>query len=214
MSEAAPPLIERSALPPRVTDALLDDETVFYAETPIRRAGGIGVWLIMGLGVAFVPASVGALREIALRLDTLPSLLSRVVAIALAGGLGLVFLVFSLAMLVWPLLSEWSRRRTIVVVTDGRVLKLTGHARGARPLKVRAWDVSACEHASVARRRGASATLVLKERVRVRKTDGQPVYEWDALHGLPDADRALAALLHARARKLGEVQAAVVDARG
>jgi hypothetical protein len=201
MVDDEPHALDRRSLPSRVSFVLRDDEAVFYAEVPIRRAGGLGVWLIFALGIAFVPASTAALVEIAERTRALSSSAQQVLAVLLAGGLGLVFFVFSLMMLLWPLLSEWSRRRTLVVVTDERVLKLTGDVNGGRALRVKAWDIAHCEHASVARRRGASATLVLKERIRVRKSDGQPVYEWDALHGLPDAERALQALLWVRARR-------------
>jgi len=38
------------------------------------------------------------------------------------------------------------------------------------------------------------ASLVLRERVRTRGTDGQNVYEWEALHGLPRVDEAVAIL--------------------
>jgi hypothetical protein len=201
MVDDEPRPIARAALPARVVELLRDDEVVLYAETPIRRAGGLGVWLILGLGIAFVPASTAALIEIAERTNALPSSMKKVAALVLAGGLGLVFFAFSLMLLCWPFLAEWSRRRTLVVVTDARVLRFTGNRVGAKPLRVKDWDIAHCEHASVARRRGASATLVLKERIRTRQSDGQPVYEWDALHGLPDADAALSALLWARARR-------------
>lgn len=194
---APPSLIERAALPSLLVELLHDDETALYYAQPIRRAGGIGVWMILALGVAFTPAAVGALREVAARSAAAELTLPQVLFVLVLASGALVFLAFSLMMLVWPWLSERDRRRTHVVVTDQRVVRLK--ARRNKAPRVKEWPVAACDAASVARRRGASATLVLREKIRIRLTDDRPVYEWDAVHGLPRADDALAALEWARA---------------
>lgn len=193
----SPAALDPAALPASVAALLHDDERPLYYAQPIRRAGGIGVWLIMGLGFLFVPASVGAIEETLRRAAVLELGFLRGAALAFVLCLEALFLGFSLMLLVWPWLSDKSRRATHVLVTDARVIELK--SRRGQP-RVRQWPVHVCEHAAVARRRGASATLVLKERIRTRKTDGKPVYEWDALHGLPRADEALAALCWARAK--------------
>lgn len=205
-----PQPLDRDQLPAVIRDLLDDDEIVLYWAQPIRRAGGIGVWMIMGLGVAFTVASAGAVEEIVrrgleLEVDVARGALLVVVAVG-----ALLFLGFSVMMLFWPWLSDQARRSTHAVVTDRRVLEVrerTG-ARARRGPRVKEWPVTSCEAASVARRRGESATLVLREQVRERRTDGKTIYEWDALHGLPRADEALAALVWARAEALRAVHEA------
>jgi len=84
-----------------------------------------------------------------------------------------------------------------VVITDSRVIAARFH-RGAP--RLRTFAVLACDQAAVVRRRGESATLVLRERLKRRPFDGRIVYEWEALHGLPRADDALLRLQAARSR--------------
>lgn len=199
--------VPRTELPLQVAALLEHDEPVLYYGQPIRRAGGIGVWMILALGVVFTPAALGALAEIRTKVADKP--LSEVAWAAPVFLGALLFLVFSLMLLAWPWLSDRDRRRTHVVVTGHRVLRVK--LRGEKPPRTRAWRVEDCDAASVARRRGASATLVLKERVRIRRTDDRPVYEWDALHGLPRADDALAALLFARDEKRRQLESALRD---
>lgn len=184
----------RAELPSLAAGALHDDEQVYWHAQPVRHASGIGVWLIMGLGVLFGAASLGALDEvIGSWLET--GALAGVVPAALV----LLFLAFSLVLLCWPLLSRRKMRRTHVLVTDRRVLEVVAPLRAGRPPRVRAWPLAECTDLAVVRRRGGSATLVLRERLRDRKTDGQTVYEWEALHGLPRADEALSCLERLRA---------------
>lgn len=177
-------------LPPAVTAVLDDGERPHWHAQPIRHANGRGVWLIMALGVVFTGASAAALVDVTTR--GLEAGLGLGVLLALA--LALLFLAFSLVLLAWPLLSYARMKRTHVVVTDRRVLAIVLPRSVAKPPRVRAWAHADCTDLSVTRRRGASATLVLRESVRERATDGQTVYQWDALHGLPDADGALSVL--------------------
>ncbi len=176
-------------LPPAVASVLARGEVTHWHAQPIRHANGRGVWLIMAGGVVFTGASVAALVDVAARL---------VGGVSVGGlaslGLALFFVVFSLMLLVWPLLSYSSMRRTHIVITDRRVLSVLLPRGAGKAARVRSFSHAECTDAALARRRGASATLVLRERVRERASDGQTVYEWDALHGLPDAERALAIL--------------------
>jgi uncharacterized membrane protein len=195
-----PSPVDREALPETVRALLHDDEAVLFYAQPIRRAGGIGVWMILGVGIFYLPAGIGALNEIADKASR-GALGVGAIAVALFVGAGaLLLLALSVLWIFWPLLSDQDRRRTHVVVTDERVLQVK--LRSNKPPRVKDWSVAVCDAASVARRRGESATLVLKERVRERKSDGQSVYEWDAVHGLPRADEALTALLWARQQRL------------
>lgn len=181
-------------LPEEVRRALAPGEIAYFHAQPIRHANGIGVWMIMGLGGIFLFASVGGLVETLEKLQEAGARVLGVGALLLAIG----FVAFSLLLLAWPLLSFRRMRRTHVVVTDRCVVELVRRGRAKAP-RVRSWSLAECTDASVARRRGASATLVLKERVRERRTDGQTIYEWEALHGLPRADEALAVLVALRA---------------
>lgn len=178
---------EAVSVPDAVARLLDDGEVPLWHVQPIRHANGRGVWLVMALGVLFTAAGTAAL------VDVLGRFLERA---SLAGlvplSLALLFVAFSLVLLVWPLLSYGRMRRTHVLVTDRRVLAIVLPRREGKAPRVRAWAPAECTDLAVVRRRGASATLVLRERVRERLTDGQRVYEWEALHGLPDAERALA----------------------
>lgn len=205
MSDVPSP-IDRDALPADVQAQLHDDEAVLFYAQPIRRAGGIGVWMILGVGIFYLPAGVGALNEIADKASRGPLSVGAIAVAALVGLGALLLLVMSVLWIFWPLLSDQDRKRTHAVITDGRVLQVK--LRSNKPPRVKSWPVVVCDAASVARRRGESATLVLKERVRERKTDGKSVYEWDALHGLPRADEALTALLWARQQQLAAVHEA------
>lgn len=191
MSEPALAAWTDDAVPPVPRAVLAAGERVYWCAQPIRHANGIGVWLIFALGVVFTVASAGALAETADRLSEAGGaahlgLLALILALALT--------LFALLLLTWPLLSYRRMRRTYALITDRRVLEVTERGRDRAP-RTREWPLSACTDPSVARRRGASATLVLQERLRERRSDGQTVYEWEALHGLPHADAALQALL-------------------
>ncbi len=181
-------------LPDWATLALADGEAVRWARVPIRRAGGpLGVYSIMVLGVAFTFASGVALVEMAGRYD-LSMGVGRVMLLALIMALCTLWLVFSLMMLVWPLLSGWAMRNQIAIVTDRRVLHVRRRVGNTAPPRVKATPLSECTHVQVVRRRGESATLVLSEGLRERAFDGRTVYEWNCIHGLPDADGAQAAI--------------------
>lgn len=184
--------------PPAAVQALLhDDEVVLFYAQPIRRAGGLGVWLIASLGVVFLCASVPATSEVTRLVLAAPQ--AGPMATWLLIPLALIFLLFSGLLVVWPAVSSADRRRTHVVITPRRVLqvKLPLLSRRRAP-QVRAWPLRDCSDLGVTRRRGASATLVLQESLRERRSDGQTVYEWQALHGLPRADEALALLRRLR----------------
>jgi hypothetical protein len=137
----------------------------------------------MALGVAFGGASVSALVD----------------ALTAPGGavgaliLGSLLLAFSTLLILWPWLAWRGLARSVVAVTDRGVV----YARGKR---VRRYAASEITDPQVVRRRGRSASLVLSESVRA-KSDGTPVYQWTAIHGLPEADAALEAVIALKAAK-------------
>lgn len=178
-------------VPEAVARVLDEGEAPRWHAQPIRHANGRGVWLIMALGVLFTAAGAAAFVDVTSRAVAGDA---SWLAALLPLGLALFFVAFALVLLVWPLLSYARMRRTHVVVTDRRVLSVVLGRRPSHAPRVRSWALAECTDLAVARRRGASATLVLRERVRERATDGQLVYEWEALHGLPDAERALSIL--------------------
>lgn len=189
--------IDRQSLSPAVLDELTDDETIYYAANPIRRAGGIGVWLIMAAGAFYLPASIGALGESIERFnDSHFGMVQAALFIGLILGC-ILFLFFSLLLLIWPLLSEMHRRSSSIVITDQNVYKMLHLPSKTRTTK---WPVGSCNAPSIARRRGSSASLVLKERLDRRNSDGRIVYRWVALHGLPNPESALDALIFVRAQ--------------
>lgn len=165
-----------------------EESPIFYVQ-PIRHANGMGVWMIMGLGVVFCVASFGALAEVAGHLCSDGATLATVVAAAIA----VLFALFSVVLLVWPLLSFRRMRRTHVLMTQTRLFHIVVNPQ-RQPVRVTSWRLSECGDAHVARTRGRSATLVLRERVRERKSDGRTIYEWEAIHGIPRANEALALL--------------------
>jgi hypothetical protein len=181
------------ALPPLVAGALAEDERALWHAQPIRHANGIGVWMVMALGTGFGVASLGALHDVMGK-----TLEGGALRGLLPGLLAVLFLAFSLVLLCWPLLSRRKMRRTHVLVTDRRVLEVVEPLQRGRAPRVRSWPIAECTDLAVARRRGLSATLVLRERLRERKSDGQTVYEWEALHGLARADEALELLTSLR----------------
>jgi hypothetical protein len=154
----------------------------------------------MGLGFLFLAAAVGALDDI-VRGTLEGGPLQRVIG-AFVFALGVLFTGFSVLLVLWPAIAFRRMRRTHVVITGERVLEVV--LRPGKEPKVRAWSVAECADAAVGLPRGDAASLVLRERVRTRGTDGQNVYEWEALHGLPRTDEAVALLR--------ELQAAAVSA--
>jgi hypothetical protein len=194
-SNVPPNAIDINRLPPSVAEQIPAEEQIYYADSPIRRAGGIGVWLIFGAGVLYVPASLGAFsesvshfREADLGMGT--TLLSLLLLLGC-----ILFILFAVILLGWPILSELHRRRTFVIISSGHVYKML---QTPSRMRVSKWPVLQCNEPSVARRRGPSATLVLKEHLHQRQSDGRMVYRWVALHGLPNPDTALEALLFVR----------------
>ncbi|MFZ9888787.1 MAG: hypothetical protein ACO3JL_14910 [Myxococcota bacterium] len=187
-----------TAVPPVALQALLHDEEVipFHAQ-PVRRAGGRGVWLIATLGLVFLTASVPATREVLHLLRSAPP--GGPIGAWLLVPLALVFLGFSVMLSLWPALSSRDVQRTHVVITQRRVMEVKFPLLGGRGKpRVRTWPVRECRDLGVTRRRGDSATLVLQESLRERRSDNQTVYEWQAIHGLPRADEALALLRRLR----------------
>lgn len=207
-SELRPDQIPPESLPAHIQGMVQAGECIYYAATPIRRAGGLGVWLIMCAGIAYVPASLGALAESIERYQpSESSVVATAFFVLLVFGC-LLFFAFSAMLLCWPLLSEWHRRSSFVLITNRHVYK-TLHMLNRQ--RVQTWPVSSCNEPSVARRRGKSATLVLKEHLDRRKTDDVIVYKWIAIHGLPNAEDALRALLFARQQAVSKVNALPVE---
>lgn len=180
------------APPAALTDALFAGEAVLWWARPVRPASGNARWAVAAIGALFVPAGFGALVDVAGRDGSLAAKLP-----LLAGGA--LLLTFALVALAFPWLVARRMRRTVAAVTTLRVVEAVVGRRGLA--RVRTWPVDDLGEATVGRRRGASASLILKERLRERATDGRTVYEWEAVHGLPDADAALSALRAARARR-------------
>lgn len=177
--------------PPAPVAALLHDgEDVRWYAQPVAPARGRWVWGIMLLGVLFLAAAVGALDDV-VRGTLEGSTLQRVIGAGVL-LLALAFTGFSVLLVLWPAIAFSRMRRTHVIITDARVLEVV--LRPSKEPRVRTWGVAECTDAAVGLRRGDAASLVLRERVRTRSTDGQNVYEWEALHGLPRTDEAVALL--------------------
>ena len=204
--------VDRRVLPVDVAATLLDTERVLYWAQPIRHSLGIGVWMIFALGPIFAAAGAGAVEEIIRRGILEGDGASQLVSFGIVAGAVLLFAV-GFVFLTWPLLSYQTMRRTHIVVTPQRVLKVVvpsakKAARGDAH-KVTQWRPSQCDALNVVRRRGASATLVLSERTEERRSDGRMVYRWEALHGLPRAREAHLAVDWVRQCALGEVHSSV-----
>lgn len=174
--------------PDALTSRLFPGEQVLWWARPARPASGNARFVVAAIGALFVPASVGALVDVAGRTGPL------VAKVPLLLG-GALFAAFALFALTFPLFVARRTKRTIAAVTTLRVVEIV---QGGRE---RAWPVEACADASIGRRRGRTASLILKERLRERVVDGRVIYDWEAIHGLPDADGALRALQEARARR-------------
>lgn len=188
-----PKALDRHVLPAAVLASLDVDEEVYFYTQPARHALGRGVWMVMCLGIVFSVASFGAITDTWLGVqDAHAQETWQHMGFGLTLGLSALFLMFSLLLLAWPLLSYRAQRATHIVVTAARILQVRQRRRGRH--HVRTWQISACPDAYVTRKRGATATLVLTERVRERGTDGQTIYEWEAIHGIPRASEALATL--------------------
>lgn len=186
--------VSRADLPHAVVGALEADERVYFYVQPIRHALGRGVWMVMLLGVVFSVASMGAVTDTWLGvLETNAPQIWQHMSFGLTLGLTLVFVVFSTMLLAWPLLSHHAMRSTHVFISEHRIVELK-ERRAPRAPRIRSWNLLACPDAYVTRTRGKSASLVLSERVRERSTDGQTIYEWEAIHGIPRATEALGTL--------------------
>ena len=186
--------LPREDLPPAVLEALEDDEQVYFYTQPNRHSLGRGVWMVMFLGVVFSVASIGATTDtwLGVRENEAPQLWQHL-SFGVTLGLTLVFVLFSLTLLAWPLISHRAMRSTHVFMSERRIVELRAR-RSPRAPRVRSWRIAACPDAYVTRIRGNTASLVLSERVRERSTDGQTIYEWEAIHGIPHAQRALSSL--------------------
>lgn len=186
-----PSALPREELPPAVLEAVDPNEQVFFYTQPRRHSLGRGVWMVMFLGIAFSVASIGAVTDTWLGVaeSDAPETWQHM-GFGITMGLTGVFVLFSLMLLAWPLLSHRAMRATHVFVSSWRVVELK-ERRGKPTPKIRSWNISACPEAYVTRVRGDTASLVLSERVRERSTDGQTIYEWEAIHGIPNASQAL-----------------------
>lgn len=181
---AAPP-----PAPPAALAALLfPGEQVLWWARPVRPASGNARFAVAAIGALFLPASIGAAVDVAAREGPLAA------KVALLAGC-VVFVAFSAFAAAFPLVAARRMRRTVAAVTTLRVVEIVEGGRA------RTWPVEDVGDATIGRRRGASASLILKERLRERATDGRVVYEHEAVHGLPDADAALNAIAEARSRR-------------
>jgi hypothetical protein len=174
-------------LPEEVAAQLHDDEEPRWYAQPIRPANGKWIWPVMALGLVFLATAAAALDDV-VRAVLDGNTLQRVLGAAVL-GLALAFEVFAVVLVAWPALAYRRMARTHVVVTGRRVVEVV--LRGSKAPKVRAWDLAECTDVQRGMPRGRAASLVLRERVRERRTDGQTIYEWDALHGLPRVDEAV-----------------------
>jgi hypothetical protein len=188
--------ISRDALPPGVVAVLEAGEAIHWTAQPIRQAMGRGIYFTAALGALFTVSSVlgfidaferGVLK--AQSLWAIPVL-----------GVAALFVGFSIFLLTWPIHGKARLRRTHQLITDRRVLEVRLSKNGDA-LKVRAFRLEGVEEPTLARRRGDSVTLVLRERLRQRRSDGRTIYEWDALHGMARGEEALLVLKEVLAQR-------------
>lgn len=150
------------------------------------------MYAIMLAGALFTFASAQAWVGLFQRGAFAESAITTVMRLGLF-GLTSFWLLCSVSMLFWPLLSSWVMRNTIAIITDRRVIRCIKLGNLMPRFSER--SLWACRQPSITRRRNGTATLVLSEQLKRRPFDGKIVYRWDRLHGLPDADAALSALI-------------------
>lgn len=186
--------VEPASLPPPLRTVLVPHERVYFAAQPRRPALGRGVWFIGALGLLFAGTSLSAGADVLARMEQrMPEGALGALGVGCTVGFAGVFVCFALMLLALPWVLRRRLRQTWVLITQERVLSVRIGSDQV-PRTQGSWPLHECRDLAVTRRRGDTATLVLREGLRERATDGQTVYHWDALHGIPRADEALRVL--------------------